>query len=78
MKLVINKSTKKIKMKNLYKIIIGLLMMPFIAHSQTAIKAEIIYTVSGAPIKNGVILIKDGKIEKVGTAKEITIPKIIQ
>ena len=75
MKLVINKSTKKIQMKNLYKIIIGLLMMPFIAHSQTAIKAEIIYTVSGAPIKNGVILINDGKIEKVGTAKEITIPK---
>ncbi len=75
MKLVINKSTKKIQMKNLYKIIIGLLMMPFIAHSQTAIKAEIIYTVSGAPIKNGVILIKDGKIEKVGTTKEIAIPK---
>lgn len=62
-------------MKNLYKIVIGLLLMPFIAHSQTAIKAEIIYTVSGATIKNGVVLIKDGKIEKVGTAKEIAIPK---
>lgn len=62
-------------MKNLYKIVIGLLLMPFIAHSQTAIKAEIIYTVSGATIKNGVVLVKDGKIEKVGTAKEISIPK---
>ena len=62
-------------MKNLYKIVIGLLLMPFIAHSQTAIKAEIIYTVSGATIKNGVILVKDGKIEKVGSAKEISIPK---
>jgi imidazolonepropionase-like amidohydrolase len=49
--------------------------MPFIAHSQTAIKAEIIYTVSGATIKNGVVLVKDGKIEKVGSAKEISIPK---
>ncbi len=62
-------------MKNLYKIVIGLLLMPFIAHSQTAIKAEIIYTVSGAAIKNGVVLVKDGKIEKVGSAKEISIPK---
>lgn len=75
MKLVINKLTKKKQMKNLYKIVIGLLLMPFIAHSQTAIKAEIIYTVSGATIKNGVILVKDGKIEKVGSAKEISIPK---
>lgn len=75
MKLVINKLTKKNQMKNLYKIVIGLLLMPFIAHSQTAIKAEIIYTVSGATIKNGVILVKDGKIEKVGSAKEISIPK---
>ena len=75
MKLVINKLTKKNQMKNLYKIVIGLLFMPFIAHSQTAIKAEIIYTVSGATIKNGVVLVKDGKIEKVGSAKEISIPK---
>jgi imidazolonepropionase-like amidohydrolase len=67
--------TKKNQMKNLYKIVIGLLLMPFIAHSQTAIKAEIIYTVSGAAIKNGVVLVKDGKIEKVGSAKEISIPK---
>ena len=62
-------------MRNLYKITIGLLLMPFIAHSQTAIKAEVIYTISGGIIKNGVVLIKDGKIEKVGTAKEISIPK---
>ncbi len=62
-------------MKNLYKIVIGLLLIPFIVQSQTAIKAEIIYTVSGATIKNGVVLVKDGKIEKVGSAKEISIPK---
>ncbi len=75
MKLVINNSTKKNQMKNLYKIVIGLLLIPFIVQSQTAIKAEIIYTVSGATIKNGVVLVKDGKIEKVGSAKEISIPK---
>jgi len=48
---------------------------PLPALAQTAVKADIIYTVSGSPIKNGVVLIKDGKIENVGTAKEIAIPK---
>ncbi len=62
-------------MKNLYKIIGCLLLLPFVAQAQKAIKAETIYTVSGEPIKNGVILIKDGKIEKVGTATSVSIPK---
>lgn len=43
-----------------------------IATAQVAIKAETIYTVSGTPIKNGTVLVKDGKIENVGTG--ITIP----
>jgi len=29
---------------------------------------------AGAPISNGVVLVKDGKIEKVGTASSVTIP----
>lgn len=41
-------------------------------NAQVAIKAETIYTVSGTPIKNGTVLVKDGKIENVGTG--ITIP----
>ena len=40
--------------------------------AQIAIKAETIYTVSGTPIKNGVVLIKNGKIENVGSG--ISIP----
>ncbi len=43
-------------------------------HAQVAIKAQTIYTVSGRIITNGIILIKDGKIESVGTAGEITVP----
>lgn len=43
-----------------------------IAKAQVAIKAETIYTVSGNPIKNGVVLVKNGKIENVGTG--ISIP----
>ena len=63
-------------MKQIHKIISCLLCaLPCMALAQTAIKADIIYTVSGSPIKNGVVLVKDGKIENVGTAKEISIPK---
>ena len=43
-------------------------------NAQVAIKGDLIYTMAGEPIENGVILIKDGKIEKVGRADKITIP----
>lgn len=39
--------------------------------AQVAIKAETIYTVSGRPINNGVVLVKNGKIENVGTGLSI-------
>jgi imidazolonepropionase-like amidohydrolase len=46
--------------------------------SQVAVKGDTIYTMSGNPIHNGVVLIKDGKIEKVGTENEIEIPSDYQ
>lgn len=42
------------------------------AKAQVAIKAETIYTVSGEPIKNGVVFIKNGRIENVGA--DLPIP----
>ncbi len=39
-----------------------------------AIKGELVYTMDGAPITNGVVLVRDGKIERVGTADSVTIP----
>ena len=38
------------------------------ADSQVAVKADIVYTVSGSPIRDAVVLVKDGKIERVGSA----------
>jgi imidazolonepropionase-like amidohydrolase len=58
-------------MKRIY-LIIGCLFLFAIAQAQVAIKGETVYTVSGAPIINGVVLIKNGKIENVGTG--LTIP----
>lgn len=50
-----------------------LLFSPFYLLAQTAIKADIIYTAAGAAIRNGIILVKDGKIQQVGSG--ISIPE---
>ena len=42
--------------------------------AQIAVKGETIYTVSGETIKDGVILIEDGKITKVGPISKVKIP----
>ena len=39
-----------------------------------AIRGDIIYTMSGDPLRDGVILLRDGKIERVGRAAEVQIP----
>ena len=56
------------------KILILILSFPlaFAIQAQIAIKAEMIYPVSGAPIRNGIVLVKNGKIESIGT--NLTIP----
>lgn len=42
--------------------------------AQIAIRGETVWTMAGEPITNGVILIKNGKIEAVGAAAKIDIP----
>jgi len=44
------------------------------AEAQIAVKGETVYTMAGDPITNGVVLIKDGKIERVGSASSVNIP----
>lgn len=53
--------------------LLGLIFTSF-AFTQTAIKGEKIFTMSGDVIFDGVVLIKDGKIEKVGKAGDVEIP----
>jgi len=43
----------------------------FAATAQIAIKADLLYTVSGSPIREGVVLVKNGKIENVGASLSI-------
>ncbi|MEO8071912.1 MAG: amidohydrolase family protein [Acidobacteriota bacterium] len=42
--------------------------------AQIAVKGETVWTMAGEPITNGIVLIKDGKIEAVGAASQIQIP----
>lgn len=61
----------------LFKTTILCLISVFVATSafaQIAIKAEKLYTSAGDPIENGVVLIKNGKIDRVGTQSSIRIP----
>ncbi|MCA6078798.1 amidohydrolase family protein [Fulvivirga sedimenti] len=61
----------------LIKLII-LLLFPLSGISQIAITAEKVYTLDGPMIENGVVLVKDGKIERVGKEGSVRIPKDYQ
>lgn len=51
-----------------------LLSVTALAYGQLAIKGNTVWTMAGDPISNGVVLVKDGKIEAVGSASRISIP----
>jgi len=42
--------------------------------AQLAVRGETVHTVSGAPIRDGVVLVRGGKIERVGPASQVAIP----
>ncbi len=44
------------------------------SQAQIAVRGETVHTMAGAAIRNGVVLIRDGKIERVGTAAQVAIP----
>ena len=45
------------------------------AEAQVAVRGETVYTMAGAPIRDGVVLVgADGRIERVGPAAEVQVP----
>src|ERR1044071_92372 len=44
------------------------------AAAQIAVRGETVHTMAGAAIPDGVVLIRDGKIERVGPAAQVPIP----
>ncbi len=51
-----------------------LLLFAAAASAQIAVRGETVWTMSGDPITDGVVLINNGKIEAVGPASSINIP----
>jgi len=60
--------------KKLSLIILFFLFNSINSFAQIAVLGDTIYTMAGEKIVNGIVLIKDGKIEKVGLQSEISIP----
>ena len=54
------------------------LVLPFAftpdARAQIAVRGDVVYTMAGDPIENGVVLIEDGRFERVGPADDVSIP----
>jgi imidazolonepropionase-like amidohydrolase len=55
-------------------LLLGLLAATGEALGQIAVRGETVHTMAGQPIKDGVVLIRDGKIERVGPASQVKIP----
>ncbi len=60
------------------KKIVFFILLPFITlyslQAQIAVKAGKIYTSAGETINEGIVLIRDGKFEKIGSAASVKIP----
>ena len=61
--------------KNAILIIVVLFFFSSNLFAQIAVLGDTIYTMAGEKIVNGIVLIKDGKIEKVGLQNEIAAPE---
>jgi imidazolonepropionase-like amidohydrolase len=53
---------------------VALAAVPALLDAQLAVRGDKLYTMSGAPINDGVILIRGGKIERVGSASQVSVP----
>jgi imidazolonepropionase-like amidohydrolase len=67
--------------KRLGAIILAILAACHLSAAQTtqpgviAVRGETIHTMAGEPIRDGVVLVRDGKIDRVGRAAEVQIPQ---
>jgi imidazolonepropionase-like amidohydrolase len=52
----------------------ALVLLAAPAFAQVAVHGETVYTMAGAPLKDGIVVIKDGKIDKVGRVGEVAVP----
>ncbi|MBX3412430.1 MAG: amidohydrolase family protein [Pirellulales bacterium] len=51
------------------------LAMALPAHAQVAVRGKIVYTMSGPPIEDGIVMVEKGKISALGRADQIRVPE---
>ena len=56
-------------------VVVATVFAASLAEAQIAVRGDIVYTMAGPPIQDGVVLIRDGHIEQVGPGAEVTIPE---
>jgi imidazolonepropionase-like amidohydrolase len=65
------------KMRDLVRLLLVLVttaIVPSCSSAQHAVRGETVYTAAGAPVKDGIVLIENGKVERVGPASSIKVP----
>lgn len=55
-------------------LLLFILLMPCRIEAQVAIRGETIHTMAGPALRNGVVLVRDGRIERLGPAAQVAIP----
>ena len=63
-----------LELRILFLLLLVACCMFSVANAQIAIKGNTVWTMAGDPISDGVVLVKDGKIEAVGPASSVSIP----
>lgn len=58
----------------LIPILLSVALLPAAFAQDLAVRGEVVHTLAGEPIENGIVLIRDGKIAEVGPAAEVTLP----
>ena len=53
---------------------LALAAAPTLLEAQLAVRGDKVYTMSGAPISDGVVLIRGGKIERAGPVSQVSVP----
>ena len=61
-------------MRMLWMLLVMIVSSPLILVGQVAIRGEKIYTSAGPAIADGVVIIRDGKVQQVGSASQVKVP----
>ena len=54
--------------------IAAILFSAALANAQVAVRGDKVYTMAGPPLNDAVVLMRDGKIERIGPASQVSIP----